>query len=504
MILPARQPDGGAGAAPGPASAPFRPPAAKAVPLTAPDAGRLALLLEDAQARRARLSLDIATAEKALAGLEADRQGAQSLFEKAAAEEGDLGAARAQLLGSLSTAQGDARAAEVRMASVAVTGSVTPVAHPPARGDTPADQGARAQRALADARQHLGELNGALDRQLVQLQQAGEQTMAASGRVQALDGQLRSAQDALGALHQQMAAVADDLTASTGLLDALGAAEPSALALADIPAPMLALYRRAASTCPGLAWSVLAAVGSVETSHGRAQLPGVRTGANSAGAMGPMQFLAATWTTYGADGDGDGVIDVYNPADAILGAARYLCASGAGQPAGLVAAIWAYNHADWYVEAVLEVAAGYGAPSLAAAPVVAAVLVDSPHLILSPEARADLLDGTVDTRLVALLAAASVDHALTVSVIRTGHAMNVAGTDRVSNHFYGRAVDISAVDGAAVSASNQAAFGLALSILASGPTIRPDELGSPWTSLGAFPGAFSDEGHADHLHLGWR
>ncbi len=220
--------------------------------------------------------------------------------------------------------------------------------------------------------------------------------------------------------------------------------------------------------------------------------------------MGPMQFLAATWATYGADGDGDGVIDVYNPADAIAGAAQYLCASGAGQPSGLVRAIWAYNHADWYVEAVLEVAAGYGAPSLAADRVPAAALVDRPSLILSPEARADLLGGTVDPRLIALLGAASAAHTISVSVIRTGHAMNVAGTDRVSNHYYGRAVDISAVDGVAVSASNQAAFGLALSILASGPGIRPDEMGSPWTSLGTFPGAFSDEAHADHLHLGWR
>jgi len=132
----------------------------------------------------------------------------------------------------------------------------------------------------------------------------------------------------------------------------------------------------------------------------------------------------------------------------------------------------------WYVEAVLEVAAGYGAPSLAADPT-AAALVDRPSLILSPEARADLLDGGVDARLVALLAAASVDHRMAVSVIRTGHAKNVAGTDRVSNHYYGRAVDISGVDGAPVSASNQAAFGLALSILASGPAIRPDEVGSP-------------------------
>jgi len=285
-----------------------------------------------------------------------------------------------------------------------------------------------------------------------------------------------------------LAEVADDLVASAGLMGALAAAEgPSALAVADIPPPMLELYRRAAASCAGLPWSVLAAIGSVETSHGRTELPGVRTGANSSGAMGPMQFLGATWAAYGADGDGDGQRDVYNPADAVLGAAKYLCDSGAGRPSGLAPAIWAYNHADSYVQAVLEVAAGYGAVGLMGDQAAAGALVDRPNLILSPEARADIADGTVDPRVVALLAAASARHTIAVSVIRTGHAKHVAGTDRVSNHYFGRGVDIYAVDGVPVSATNQAAFELALSILASGPEIRPHELGSPWTPWATSP-----------------
>ncbi|MDQ4069960.1 MAG: hypothetical protein M3203_10900 [Actinomycetota bacterium] len=85
--------------------------------------------------------------------------------------------------------------------------------------------------------------------------------------------------------------------------------------------------------------------------------------------------------------------------------------------------------------------------------------------------------------------------------MRTGHSMFVAGT---SNHFYGRAVDIYAVNGAGVSASNQAALQLALALMTTAPETRPDEFGSPWPEFGAFPGAFSDAGHQGHLHLGWR
>jgi hypothetical protein len=131
-------------------------------------------------------------------------------------------------------------------------------------------------------------------------------------------------------------------------------------AVADIPADLLPLYLRAAETC-GMPWEVLAAVGKVETDHGRSTLPGVHSGTNSAGAAGPMQFLAATWTTYGRDGDGDGTRDLYSPADAIVGAAAYLCANGAGEPERVRGALWHYNHDASYVDAVLEVAASYAA-----------------------------------------------------------------------------------------------------------------------------------------------
>lgn len=117
----------------------------------------------------------------------------------------------------------------------------------------------------------------------------------------------------------------------------------------------MALYRSAASAvCPGLSWSVLAAIGQVESGHGR------DTSTSYAGAMGPMQFLPATFAAYAVDGDHDGVASIMDPADAIFTAARYLCANGAATgPAALANAIFHYNHADWYVQMVLALAKQY-------------------------------------------------------------------------------------------------------------------------------------------------
>ena len=94
---------------------------------------------------------------------------------------------------------------------------------------------------------------------------------------------------------------------------------------------------------------MLAAVGQVESGHGR------NMGPSSAGAMGPMQFMPATFDHYAVDGDHDGVADIMDPADAIYTAAAYLCANGGGNgPAGLHTALFHYNHAEWYVQLVLR------------------------------------------------------------------------------------------------------------------------------------------------------
>lgn len=105
-------------------------------------------------------------------------------------------------------------------------------------------------------------------------------------------------------------------------------------------------------------FAILAAIHGVESDFGRSPLPGVRSGANGAGAEGPGQFLPETWAAYGVDADGDGVKDPYSVPDSILATANYLHASGA--PADWHRAIFTYNQAEWYVEEVLEAAASFG------------------------------------------------------------------------------------------------------------------------------------------------
>ncbi|MGW4394891.1 C40 family peptidase [Amycolatopsis nivea] len=141
------------------------------------------------------------------------------------------------------------------------------------------------------------------------------------------------------------------------------AGQPSQAALSDIPTDYLGLYQQAASACPGLDWSVLAAIGKVETDHGRSELPGVSNGQNFAGAGGPMQFLQATFNAVVArhplPASGSTPPSRYNPHDAVYAAAYYLCDSGA--PKDMRRAIFAYNRADWYVNKVLTQAKKYEA-----------------------------------------------------------------------------------------------------------------------------------------------
>lgn len=318
---------------------------------------------------------------------------------------------------------------------------------------------------------------------------------------------------------------------------------PSAEALADIPGPLLVAYRSAASTCPGLAWPVLAAIGKVETDHGRhggAQLGpngevaprivGIAlTGAGGTArvadtdggrldgdpvldrAVGPMQFLPGTWARWGRDGNGDGLADPHNAYDAIAGAAAYLCGDR-GRVTDVAAAIATYNRSAAYVAEVLAVAARYAAPAPLglATPNLAAVL-SHPNLNLSGAARADLQSGLVDPRVVAVLGAMASRFQVGVGVIKTGHYQCVGGGDQgsrpgcaVSEHWYYRGVDLSTVNGRAVSPANADARALAELLAGLPPPLRPDELGVPWAGMDPLPGVFSDADHQGHLHLGYR
>ena len=139
---------------------------------------------------------------------------------------------------------------------------------------------------------------------------------------------------------------------------ALGAM-PTTAALADIPPEQLPVMEAAAATC-GLPWSVLAAIARVESDFGR------NMAASSAGAIGYGQFLPSSWAAYGQGGN------PYDYRDALPAMARYLCANGAPQNAR--AAIFAYNHAEWYVDEVLTIAAQYANMTAATSPIGAQVV----------------------------------------------------------------------------------------------------------------------------------
>ena len=151
-------------------------------------------------------------------------------------------------------------------------------------------------------------------------------------------------------------------TAALPAMAAPLAARPQTLVadLNSIPARYLAWYQAAARTCPGLSWEVLAGIGTIESDNGRSNARGVHQGKNSAGAEGPMQFEPATFAEYAVRADRSARLSPYNPEDAIFTAARMLCADGAarGSAAGLRGAIFAYNHAHWYVREVQALAAG--------------------------------------------------------------------------------------------------------------------------------------------------
>ena len=144
-------------------------------------------------------------------------------------------------------------------------------------------------------------------------------------------------------------------TPSTAL--AIPSLPTSSCAATGVPPILIPIYQRAAAAY-GLGPqgpAVLAGINEVETAFGTNLNP------SSAGASGWMQFMPATWADYGVDANGDGVNDPYNPEDAIFAAASYL--SAAGMPADTYGAIFAYNHADWYVSEVLANAGCYAARS---------------------------------------------------------------------------------------------------------------------------------------------
>lgn len=160
------------------------------------------------------------------------------------------------------------------------------------------------------------------------------------------------------------AVAAGGAPASAGALPS--AATPNAPGSIRIPSPislpptvpearsyqqLLALWQQAGASY-GVPWQVLGAINKIESDFGR------NMGPSSAGAVGWMQFMPSTWDRWGLDANGDGLASPWNPEDAVYAAARYLAAAGAHDD--LSRAIFAYNHAQWYVDQVLQLAQAFG------------------------------------------------------------------------------------------------------------------------------------------------
>ncbi len=281
-----------------------------------------------------------------------------------------------------------------------------------------------------------------------------------------------------------------------------------ASATASIPPDYLVLYQRWGGTY-GVPWQLLAAVGSVESRHGRdpgAFVPHTR------GVLGPMQFQAGsnklarrtdsagdqgfggTWGRWRRS-SGHPPYRMIDPDDEIAAAAAKIAAD-AGSEQLWTRALWRYNALHSYGKLVLRRAArlgmssacgllgGWTAPASAAPAQPAAPPPATPRGLLAddaiafaPAAADDIAHGVADRRLVALLGWIAQRHRIVVTVIRTGHSRYVAGTHKVSNHWYGRAATISEVDGEAVAPGSRASAALWDELQTAPKALRPDEIG---------------------------
>ncbi len=308
-----------------------------------------------------------------------------------------------------------------------------------------------------------------------------------------------------------------------------------AVSAGDFPIPpfLLPLYQ-AAGAQYGVPWEVLASINEIETAYGE------NAGVSSAGALGWMQFIRSSWSRWGVDADADGRKDPRHPVDAIFAAGRYLRAAGA--TLDLPKAVFAYNHADWYVERVLHRArelAGLD-PELVAALTEDAIkkhadlyfsdekafgrkgpragqmlLMSKGQLIryvlrskaidVYPSGRRDIADGRINRRVLATLAylAKSGLHP-TVSSLESGHSL-LTKSGNISAHSYGHAVDVSALNGTPIlghqGAGSITEKALRELLLLNGST-KPNQIITLMTVENA-PNTIAMGDHDDHIHIGF-
>lgn len=297
---------------------------------------------------------------------------------------------------------------------------------------------------------------------------------------------------------------------SVGILSGLqssapvGSYAPSPFALRDIPADYLRTYQTAGAELGG--WEYLAAIGKIETDHGRSTAPGVRSGVNSYGCCsGPMQFSVvgqpSTWDSYGVDGNDDGKTSPFDPEDAIPAAAAYLQASGA--PDDWDAAIFAYNHASWYVADVKELAERYrgAATGVGGLPVGSGTsqgLTGGRSWLAPVPGTSAVCDRRIVPDVVAILRRYR---------LAAGDCFALSGHSRVGEHPLGLGIDLVPGEGGSWDHAAQAVRDLGWRP-ACGATGCAGQLPSPFRFIGynGYPG-HGDPAHAGgnaHIHISWQ
>jgi soluble lytic murein transglycosylase-like protein len=276
----------------------------------------------------------------------------------------------------------------------------------------------------------------------------------------------------------------------------------------DAQAPIPVEYMKAFQDAAGRyelgqsgVWA-LAAVARVESNFGKGM------SARDLATRGPMGITEDNWDRYAVDGDADGKVKHSSPADSAATLGRMIWAAG-----DLRAGLFQHNHAEWYVEAVLSDAEAMKG-TCQVKTVAYAVALPGPsntpinwrNVELSNQLEmVDIQSGAIDPRIINLLAAISQQHTITISALRSDHSQNTA-SGNVSNHYYGRAMDIAAIDG--VSCTDVSPDGpcgtIARQLGALPPGQEPTELIYCWDPDGpANPNGFAQADHCNHVHVGF-
>ena len=278
--------------------------------------------------------------------------------------------------------------------------------------------------------------------------------------------------------------------------------EPSEKRGSKIPPAYLQAFQRSAGAYgldPDAVWA-LAAIARLESNYGRGM-----TAAELA-ERGPLGISEQNWERYAVDGDGDEKARIESPGDSAATVARMIWAAGS-----LRAGVFQHNHAAWYVQEVIDEAAPLAGECRVrttsyaiALPGPSTLPINWQNLELSNELELwDLQQGAIDPRVIALIAAISQEHTIRISSLRSDHSMNTAAGG-VSNHYFGRAVDIAAIDGVSCTVTDpQGPCGVIAQTLATlEPAQRPTELIYCFDPDGPGP-AWAQADHCDHIHAGF-